>query len=79
MVYTYDVCGKLHGRYPVPTLPRVTFSVEPSAAAAEAAEQPDRILRDLEDITVLADDGSTVELLSSRLSMSTPRFVDVRG
>jgi hypothetical protein len=73
---TYDVCGKLLGRYPVPTPPRVTFSVEPSAAAAAeamnkklslpdpvliairaacapvanlsgAAEQADRILRDL--------------------------------
>ena len=78
MVYTYDVCGKLLGRYPVPTLSRVTFSIEPSAAAAaEAAEQADRILRDLGDITVLADDGSMAELLSSRLSTSTPRFVDV--
>jgi gamma-glutamylcyclotransferase (GGCT)/AIG2-like uncharacterized protein YtfP len=74
---------------------RVTFSVEPSAAAeamnkklmlpdpvliairavcarvanlSGAAEQADRILRDLEDITVLADDGSMAELLSSRLS-----------
>ena len=104
---TYDVCGgRLLGRYPVPTPTRVTFRVEPSAAAAAAAvnktlalpdpvliairaacarvanlsgaaEQADRILRDLEDITVLADDGSMAELLSSRLSMSTPRFVDV--
>jgi len=105
---TYDVCGKLLGRYPVPTPSRVTFSVEPSAAAAAeamnkilmlpdpvliairaacarvanlsgAAQQADRILRDLEDITVLADDGSMAELLSSRLSTSTPRFVDVHG
>ena len=105
---TYDVCGTLLRRYnyPVPTPSRVTFSVEPSAAAAAAAvnktlalpdpvliairaacarvahlsgaaEQADRILRDLEDITVLADDGSMAELLSSRLSMSTPRFADV--
>jgi len=92
----------------VPTPSRVTFSVEPSAAAAAedmnkrlmlpdpvliairaacarvanlsgAAEQADRIFRDLEDITVLADDGSMAELLSSRLSTSTPRFVDVHG
>ena len=92
----------------MPTPSRVTFSVEPSAAAAAeamnkilmlpdpvliairaacarvanlsgAAQQADRILRDLEDITVLADDGSMAELLSSRLSTSTPRFVDVHG
>jgi hypothetical protein len=105
---TYDVCGKLLGRYPVPTPSRVTFSVEHSAAAAAeamnkklmlpdpvliairaacarvanlsgAAEQADRILRALEDVTVLADDGSMVELLSSRLSTSTSRFLDVQG
>ena len=92
----------------MPTPSRVTFSVEPSAAAAAeamnkklvlpdpvliatraayarvanlsgAAEQADRILRDLEDITVLADDGSMAELLSSRLSTSTSQFVDIRG
>ena len=105
---TYDVRGKLLGWYPVPTPSRVTFSVEPSAAAAAeamnkklvlpdpvliairaacarvanlsgTAEQADQILRDLENITVLADDGSMAELLSSRLSTSTSRFVDVRG
>ncbi|KAF7978037.1 hypothetical protein HWV62_1925 [Athelia sp. TMB] len=102
----YDVRGKLLGRYPVPTPSRVTFSVEPSAAAAAeavnkelmlpdsiliairascarvanlsgAAEQANRILRDLEDTTVLADDGSMAELLSSRLSASTPRCSDI--
>lgn len=40
-----------------------------------AAEQADQILRDLEDTTVLADDGSMADLLTSRLSMLTPRFV----
>ena len=103
---TYDVCGRDLRRYTVPTPSRVTFRVEPSAAAAAAAvnktlalpdpvliairaacarvanlsgaaQQADRILRDLEDITVLADDGSMAELLSSRLSMSTPRFADI--
>jgi hypothetical protein len=44
-----------------------------------AAEQANQILRDLEDIIVLADDGSMAELLSSRLLMSTPQFVDVHG
>ena|SRR5882762_8680759 len=34
---TYDVCGKLLHRYIVPTLSRVTFSVEPSAAATAMA------------------------------------------
>ena len=77
---------------PVPVPPRVTFSVDPSAADAAkamnkklmlpdpvliairaacarvanlsgAAEQADRILRELEDTTVLADDGSMAELL----------------
>ena len=46
---TYDVCGKLLCRYPVPTLSRVTFSVEPSAAAAaKAAEQADQIWKILQ-------------------------------
>ncbi|KAF5359880.1 hypothetical protein D9756_003612 [Leucocoprinus leucothites] len=44
-----------------------------------AAEQAKRILRDLEDTTVLADDGSSAELLSSRLSMLTSRFTYVHG
>ena len=83
---TYDVCGKLLNWYPMPIPSRITFSVEPSAAAAAmamnktltlpdpaliairaacvrvanisgATEQANQILRDLEDITVLADDG----------------------
>jgi hypothetical protein len=44
-----------------------------------AAEQANRILRDLEDIIVLADDGSMAELLSSCLLMLTPQCVDVHG
>ncbi|KAF5359881.1 hypothetical protein D9756_003613 [Leucocoprinus leucothites] len=99
---TYDVCGKLLHWLSIPIPSRITFSVDPEAAAAAeavnkelmlpdrsliairaacarvanlsgAAEQADRILRDLEDTTVLADDGSLAELLSSRLSALTSR------
>ncbi|KXN92709.1 hypothetical protein AN958_06987 [Leucoagaricus sp. SymC.cos] len=97
---TYNVCGKLLHVFSTPIPARITFSVDPAAAAAAkamhknlmlpdpsliavraacarvanlsgAAEQADQILRDLEDTTVLADDGSMAELLSSRLSTLT--------
>ncbi|KAF5359875.1 hypothetical protein D9756_003614 [Leucocoprinus leucothites] len=107
---TYKVCGNTRRlkRFPLPIPSRITFSVDPAAAAAAeavnkelmlpdrsliairaacarvanlsgAAEQAKRILRDLEDTTILADDGSTAELLSSRLLMLTSRFVYVHG
>ncbi|KAF5359876.1 hypothetical protein D9756_003615 [Leucocoprinus leucothites] len=105
---TYDVCGKLLQWFSVPIPSRITFSVDPEAAAAAeavnkelmlpdrsliairaacarvanlsgAAEQADQIIRDLEDTTVLADDGSMAGLLSSRLSTLTSRFAYVHG
>jgi len=37
------------------------------------AEQANQILRDMEDTTVLVDDGSMAEILSLRLSTRIPR------
>ncbi|KAF5359877.1 hypothetical protein D9756_003616 [Leucocoprinus leucothites] len=107
---TYKVCWNPRRlkRFSLPIPSRITFSVDPAAAAAAeavnkelmlpdrsliairaacarvanlsgAAEQADQILRDLEDTTVLADDGSMAGLLSSRLSMLTSRFAYVHG
>jgi hypothetical protein len=64
---------------PDPVLIAIRAACARVANLSGAAEQADRILRDMEDITVLADDGSMADLLSSRLSTSTPRFVDVYG
>lgn len=44
-----------------------------------AAKQANQIFRDMEDTTVLADDGSMAEILSLRLSTLIPRFVDAHG
>ncbi|KAH0580038.1 hypothetical protein H2248_002851 [Termitomyces sp. 'cryptogamus'] len=103
---TYDICLSpkfsrlLTLRMFLPDPPRVTFRVEPGAAAAAAAkgkqlklpdpvliairaacarvanlsgaaEQIDRILRDKEDMPVLANDGSMAELLSSCLMLTS--------
>ena len=64
---------------PDPVLIAVRAACARVANLSGAAEQADRILRDMEDITVLADDGSMAELLSSRLSMSTTRYVQEYG
>jgi hypothetical protein len=39
---------------------------------AGAAEQADQILRDLQDMSVMAEDGTTAELFTSRLLQSLP-------
>ncbi|KAG6846607.1 hypothetical protein H0H93_012855, partial [Arthromyces matolae] len=95
---TYDIRGKDLERLVTPfKSQRVTFTIEPSAAAAAASrgktlrlpdpvllairaacsrvanmsganEHIDQILRDLEEITTLADDGSMADLLSLRIS-----------
>jgi hypothetical protein len=69
---------------PVPALPNqqlLTIRAACSRVAhlSGAAEQADKILREMEDTTVLADDGSMGDLLSSRLSMVLPRDIDVHG
>ncbi|KAG6825269.1 hypothetical protein H0H87_009892, partial [Tephrocybe sp. NHM501043] len=56
---------------------RATFSRV--ARMSGAAEHIDLILRDPEDITVLADDGSMAGLLSFRLSTAQPRVLQFQG
>ncbi|KAJ7746420.1 hypothetical protein B0H14DRAFT_3514325 [Mycena olivaceomarginata] len=43
-----------------------------------AAEQLDQILRDLEDMPVMAEDGGSADLLESRL-LQASRTVDVKA
>ena len=44
-----------------------------------AAEQADQILRDMENTTVLAKDGSMADVLYSRLATLKPRVVGACG
>jgi hypothetical protein len=44
-----------------------------------AAEQAEQILRDMENATVLSNDGSMADVLYSRLATSAPRVVGVYG
>lgn len=62
-------------KLPDPALIAVRATCARVANLSGAAGQADQSLRDLEDTTVLADDGSMADLLTSRLSMLTPRFV----
>ncbi|KAJ7834816.1 hypothetical protein B0H14DRAFT_2797962 [Mycena olivaceomarginata] len=60
---------------PVPALPSPTLLAIRAACSrvahmSGAAEQIDQVLRDLEDTRIMAEDGSTVDLLTSRLLQS---------
>ncbi|KAJ6612984.1 hypothetical protein B0H10DRAFT_2165419 [Mycena sp. CBHHK59/15] len=62
---------------PVPALPSPSLLAIRAACSrvahmAGAAEQADQILRDLEDTSVMAEDGTTAELFTSRLLQSLP-------
>ncbi|KAJ7084830.1 hypothetical protein B0H15DRAFT_923519 [Mycena belliarum] len=62
---------------PVPALPSPSVLAIRAACSrvahmAGAAEHADRILRDLEHISVMAEDGTTAELFASRLLQSMP-------
>ncbi|KAJ7816199.1 hypothetical protein B0H14DRAFT_2845104 [Mycena olivaceomarginata] len=63
---------------PVPALPSPTLLAACSHVAhmSGAAEQIDQVLRDLEDTRVMAEDGSTADLLASRL-LQSPRSVRI--
>ncbi|KAH7925157.1 hypothetical protein BV22DRAFT_1195403 [Leucogyrophana mollusca] len=68
---------------PPPDLPDRTLIAIRSACArvahlSGAVEQMDEVQRDMEATTVLANDGSTADLLSSLL-LQRSRFVDVHG
>ena len=65
--------------WPVPSAHPITHHVQRRTLCRRCRQGCWASWSDLEDITVLADDGSMAELLSSRLSTSTPWFVDVRG
>ncbi|KAJ7834823.1 hypothetical protein B0H14DRAFT_2797991 [Mycena olivaceomarginata] len=66
---------------PVPALPSPTLLAIRAACSrvahmSGAAEQIDQVLRDLEDTRIMAEDGSTVDLLTSRL-LQSPRSVRI--
>ncbi|KAJ7775843.1 hypothetical protein B0H14DRAFT_2964326 [Mycena olivaceomarginata] len=66
---------------PVPTLPSPTLLAIRAACSSVAhmagtAEQIDQVLCDLEDTRIMAEDGSTVDLLTSRL-LQSPRGVRI--
>jgi hypothetical protein len=52
---------------PSPSLLAIRAAFSRVAHMAGAAEQVDQILRDLEETPVMAEDGSTMDLLTSRL------------
>ncbi|KAG6817987.1 hypothetical protein H0H93_006891 [Arthromyces matolae] len=64
---------------PDPCLLSLRAACSRVAHLSGAAEHHDEILRDLEEITVLADDGSMADFLSHRISMVIPGSVEVRS
>ncbi|KAK7048118.1 hypothetical protein R3P38DRAFT_3307066 [Favolaschia claudopus] len=70
--------GKDAPRLPSPALLAVRAACSRVAHMAGAVEQADQIVRELEDISVLAEDGSTADLFTSRLLQLLPR-TSIRG
>ncbi|KAG6838899.1 hypothetical protein C0991_007461 [Blastosporella zonata] len=64
---------------PDPCLLSLRAACSRVAHLSGAAEHHDKILRDLEEIPVLADDGSMADFLSHRISMVIPGSVEVRS
>ncbi|KAG6856425.1 hypothetical protein H0H87_004551 [Tephrocybe sp. NHM501043] len=62
---------------PDPCLLSLRAACSRVAHLSGAAEHHDKILRDLEEIPVLADDGSMADFLSHRISMVIPGSVEV--
>lgn len=59
--------GKAVPALPSPSLLAIRAACSRVAHMSGAAEQADQILRDFEDISVMAEDGATAELITSRL------------
>ncbi|KAK7021198.1 hypothetical protein R3P38DRAFT_3543321 [Favolaschia claudopus] len=64
--------GKDAPQLPSPALLAVRAACSRVAHISGAVEQADQILRDLEDISALAEDGSTADLFTSRLLQLLP-------
>ncbi|KAJ7364853.1 hypothetical protein DFH08DRAFT_840151 [Mycena albidolilacea] len=68
--------GKEPPALPSPALLAIRAACSRVVHMSGAAEQIDQILRDLEDISVMADDGGSATLLMSRL-LQSPRAISI--
>ncbi|KAJ7277262.1 hypothetical protein C8J57DRAFT_1581590 [Mycena rebaudengoi] len=74
VVAACEANDRLVPAFPSPPLLAIRAACSRVAHMAGAVEQADQVLRDLEDMSIMAEDGTTAELFTLRLLQSLPTW-----